>query len=105
MEFRELKSFSEKIDKISSLDDLVLLQMELMENPEKGDLIRGAGGARKVRMRIGGKGKSGGARVIYYYQVSDCMILFIHAFAKNEKANISDKEKKEIAAFIKRVKA
>ena len=105
MEFRELRSFSEKIDKIASQDDFAVLQIELMENPEKGDLIRGTGGARKVRMKIGGKGKSGGARIIYYYQISEHVILFIHAFAKNEKANISEKEKKEIAAFIRRIKA
>ena len=105
MEFRELKSFSEKIDKIATTDDFAFLQVELIEHPEKGVLIRGAGGARKIRMRIGGKGKSGGARVIYYYQISNSVILFIHAFAKNEKANISDKEKKDIAAFIRRIKA
>ena len=105
MEFRELKGFSEKIDKIATPDHFAHLQMELLDQPEKGDLIRGTGGARKIRMRLGDKGKSGGARVIYYYQVSDSLILFIHAFGKNEKANISDKEKKEIAVFIKEIKS
>ena len=35
-------------------------------NPEAGDLIRGSGGCRKVRWSTSGKGKSGGARVIYF---------------------------------------
>lgn len=35
-------------------------------NPEAGDLIRGSGGCRKVRWSTAGKGKSGGARVIYF---------------------------------------
>ena len=34
-------------------------------NPECGDLISGGGGIRKVRFAIGGKGKSGGVRIIY----------------------------------------
>ncbi len=43
------------------------LQKELYNNPFKGDIIEGTGGARKIRMKIAGKGKRGGARVIYYY--------------------------------------
>jgi hypothetical protein len=39
-------------------------QNELQSNPEKGDLVRGAGGIRKARMRLPGRGKSSGARVI-----------------------------------------
>ena len=35
-------------------------------NPEAGDLVRGSGGCRKVRWSTAGKGKSGGARVIYF---------------------------------------
>ena len=35
-------------------------------NPEAGDLIRGSGGCRKVRWSTAGKGKSGGARVVYF---------------------------------------
>ncbi len=29
--------------------------IELIESPEKGDLIRGTGGLRKIRMAIGGR--------------------------------------------------
>lgn len=105
MEFQELKSFSDKIDKIASQTDFAKLQEELLENPEKGDLIQGTGGARKIRMRITGKGKRGGARVIYYFKVSNSLILFIHAFSKNEKDNITSQEKKDIGVFIKEFKA
>ena len=42
-------------------------QNELIEDPERGDLIQGTGGFRKARMRLAGGGKSGGARVIYLY--------------------------------------
>jgi hypothetical protein len=35
-------------------------------DPECGDLIRGTGGFRKVRVARKGMGKSGGARVVIY---------------------------------------
>ena len=43
------------------------LQNELLKTPTKGDVIQGTGGLRKVRVASKGKGKRGGARVIYYY--------------------------------------
>ena len=45
--------------------DLVQLEEILLENPQKGDVIEGTGGARKLRIQIGNHGKSGGGRVIY----------------------------------------
>jgi hypothetical protein len=40
------------------------LQNELLRDPFKGNLVKGTGGARKITMKLAGKGKSGGARVI-----------------------------------------
>jgi mRNA-degrading endonuclease RelE of RelBE toxin-antitoxin system len=36
-------------------------------NPVVGDVIAGTGGVRKVRWALKRRGKSGGARVIYYF--------------------------------------
>ena len=38
----------------------------IANNPECGDLIPGGGGIRKVRFAIGGRGKRGGVRIVYY---------------------------------------
>jgi len=46
-------------------------------NPEAGDLIRGSGGCRKVRWSTAGKGKSGGARVIYFHSEEGTIWLLI----------------------------
>lgn len=43
------------------------LQNDLMRHPDKGDVIRGAGGFRKLRVKLPGRGKSGGARAIYLH--------------------------------------
>lgn len=43
-------------------------QAALMQSPKSGDVIRGGGGLRKLRWLAQGRGKRGGARVIYYFQ-------------------------------------
>lgn len=45
--------------------ELARLQSLLLMDPEAGDVIQGTGGARKVRIPLEGRGKSGGGRVIY----------------------------------------
>ncbi len=45
-------------------DNLRALQDMLCANPHAGNLIRGAGGVRKVRLELQGRVKSGGARVV-----------------------------------------
>lgn len=39
----------------------------LAYNPSVGVVIPGSGGVRKLRWGLEGRGKRGGARVIYYY--------------------------------------
>ena len=75
-------------------------------NPQKGNVIEGTGGARKIRWQANQhSGKSGGIRVIYfYYDQTDPIFLFT-AYAKNEKANISMQDKKILKAIIKQIVA
>jgi hypothetical protein len=61
-------------------------------NPEAGDVIPGADGARKVRWAVQGKGKRGGARVIYFNLAGDEIVLLVAVYAKADKANITSGE-------------
>ena len=70
-------------------------------DPECGELLQGTGGVRKVRVGRGGKGKSGGGRVVYIHHDADHPIFLLAAFAKNEKANLSKAERNELAKFVK----
>lgn len=73
----------------------------LSENPQSGILIQNTGGIRKLRWAKSGGGKSGGVRIIYYFH-SDMMPLYLlTVFGKNEKANISMKEKKTLSKLVK----
>jgi hypothetical protein len=64
--------------------------------PETGELIPGAGGVRKLRWAVPGKGKRGGARVIYYFHSLRMPVVLITVFRKNEKADLTPAEKKKL---------
>jgi hypothetical protein len=66
-------------------------------DPNCGDLIQGTGGFRKVRVGRGGMGKRGGARVIYILRNERFPIFLAAAYAKNDKANLSKKERNDLA--------
>jgi RelE toxin of RelE / RelB toxin-antitoxin system len=62
-------------------------------DPECGDVIRGTGGFRKVRVARKGMGKSGGARVVYIWRNERFPVFLITVFPKNEKENLSMAER------------
>lgn len=68
--------------------------------PLSGDLIRGAGGLRKLRFAVAGKGKSGGVRVVYYYNES-IPVFLITVFAKKEKDNLTKAERNMLAKVVR----
>jgi mRNA-degrading endonuclease RelE of RelBE toxin-antitoxin system len=76
------------------------LQAYLIERPEAGAVIRETGGARKVRWRAGGKGKSGGVRVIYYWMKADEQIFFLTIYGKSEKEDLTSKDLRRIAKLL-----
>ena len=61
-------------------------------DPKCGVLIQGSGGVRKVRVALPGKGKSGGARIVYFYHNDTIPLYLLAVFAKNEKANLTKAE-------------
>mgnify|MGYP000979719561 FL=1 len=71
--------------------------------PEAGDVIVGTGGCRKLRFGKGGKGKSGGVRVITFFSGSDMPLFLITVFAKNERSDLSKAECNALATMTKRL--
>ena len=60
-----------------------------------GDLIPGTGGVRKLRWGLKGRGKRGGARVIYFHHDADMPLIALTAFAKNERADLSQQDRND----------
>lgn len=66
LQFIESPVYSEQIDDLLSAEEHRQLQMHLLEQPDRGDVIKGSGGLRKLRWAGSGRGKRGGIRIIYY---------------------------------------
>jgi hypothetical protein len=64
----------------------------LAYNPTAGDVIPGSGGVRKMRWGLEGRGKRGGARVIFFFHDMDMPLYLLTAYAKNERANLDQSE-------------
>lgn len=69
-------------------------------NPEAGEVIPETGGVRKIRWALAGKGKRGGARVIYYHHSERLPVFLLAAYAKNEKANLSRAERNAMKRLV-----
>lgn len=79
--------------KIMGIDDAALQKMEddLIANPDSGDMIEGTGGAYKVRIRLSGRGKSSGGRVIYFDTGS--AIHFLMIYPKSVQSDLTPAQK------------
>jgi len=100
----ETPLFVKQSEAIFSEDEKQELLAFLAKNPMSGDVIPGTGGVRKLRFQASGRGKRGGARVIYFYFDDDHPLTVLMAYAKSTQENISPKGQKmlsEIAAEIK----
>ena len=79
-------------------------QKELLRNPKKGNVIPHSGGLRKIRMRLPGRGKSGGARVIHLHLEERVIIVFFYVYTKAKSEDLSPDQLKRLrtaAAVIK----
>ena len=83
MEIIELPPFTRELDQLLSIEEYRAFQNELIQEPLKGDVLKGTGGARKIRVRYGNLGKSGGARVIYYVVSQKSKIWLLALYAKS----------------------
>ncbi len=77
-----------------------LLVDYLAFNPTAGDLIPATGGVRKLRWGLSGRGKRGGARVIYYFHNDAMPIFALTAYAKNEQADLSQADRNDFRRLV-----
>ena len=99
--FKEVPSFTAKWQSLGLDDeDLRTLENILLRDPKTGAAITGTGGIRKIRIPIEDSGKRGGGRVIYVdIEVKECIYL-LNVYAKNEKTDLTEKEKKLLKKLV-----
>ena len=103
MLFIETPYFTRFCEKHCSDDDLRDLQQQLIDRPDAGDLIRGAKGLRKLRWALPGRGKSGGARVIYYWRSVAGQIFLLYAYPKSAQADLNAAQRKLLVQWVNEV--
>jgi hypothetical protein len=86
--------------KIWSEDELDEFVNWIALNPLAGDVVPGSGGLRKVRWSVSGRGKRGGARVIYYNQLRNGTIWLLMAYTKAKFDNLPPGLLKELKNAI-----
>ena len=85
-------------------DDLRRLEAELLSDPQLGEVIEGTGGARKMRIQLEARGKSGGARVIYLDVFEKEHLYLLFAYPKNVQEDLTPEQKKSIKKMIEAIK-
>jgi hypothetical protein len=104
-EFIESKIFSKQIREVSG-DLLARMQSDLVQNPERGAVVKGTHGVRKARVAdpMSTRGKSGSYRYLYLYLEHAGRIHLLYLFSKGDQANLSPQQKQVIGALSQEIR-
>ena len=96
----ELPEYIRYAEKLLSESERSSVIDYLAEHPKAGVVMEGTRGIRKLRWGRGGRGKSGGIRVIYYFYNDEMPLYLITLFAKNEQENLTKAERNELGKLV-----
>lgn len=88
----ETPTFQKQADKLWSEDERLAFIGWIAANPQAGDVIPGAEGARKVRWSRTETDKSGGVRVIYFNLTEEEVVLLVAIYPKADRSNMTPSE-------------
>ena len=90
----------------AGLDDGDLRELEniLLDSPNTGAVIPGLNGCRKLRFQLPGRGKSGGARVVYVDIVVREKIFLLLAYPKNVQETLTSEQKRNLSCLVDTLK-
>lgn len=102
--FVEHPTFIKQAQELFEADEYRLFQLELATRPDAGDVILGMGGLRKIRWGAKGKGKRGGARIIYLLIPNPGLIYLFYAYTKGDITDLSSDQKKRLREAVEDIK-
>lgn len=105
--FVEARGFTAQLKALLDDESYRALQNELIVDPDKGDVMPGCGGLRKLRCAESrrGKGRRGGVRAIYLHLPEAERIDMIAIYSKGDQEDLTEDEKKILRALAMRARA
>ncbi len=91
----ETPSFQKQAEKIWNEPERIEFINWIAENALAGDVIPGAQGARKVRWSVGGRGRRGGVRVVYFNLTEQGVVLLVIIYTKADQSNVGPSDIKK----------
>jgi hypothetical protein len=98
-------NYERRIKRLLSAEQRAAIEMEIVARWDGWPVIPGTGGARKARFAMGGKGKSGGGRVVYFVPTSRGALYLLDIYAKRAKEDLTDAEKRELRRALEALEA
>ena len=92
--------YERRAGRLLSREERAVAEAAIVARPDAWPVIAGTGGARKARIARGGRGKSGGARVIYFVLTARGTLYLLDIYAKSAKEDLTDADKHEIRRLI-----
>ena len=104
-EFIESNAFSKQVRELAG-QIVANIQSDLVQNPERGDLVKGTHGVRKARVAdpASSRGKSGSYRYLYLYLEHAGRIHLLYLFSKGQQADLSPEQKRIIGALSQEIR-
>ncbi len=104
-EFVESKIFYKQVRDLP-VKLLANIQSDLVQNPERGAVVKGTHGVRKARIAdpASSRGKSGSYRYLYLYLEHAGRIHLLYLFSKGEQADLSPKQRQIIGALSQQIR-
>jgi hypothetical protein len=107
--FIESKVFTRRLHELAkdSADTVLAdIQSGLLENPVRGDMVKGLGGVRKARISnpARGKGKRGGFRYMYLYLERREHVHLLFLFDKHEQEDLNPAQRTFLRQLVERIK-
>ncbi len=101
MRFIETPVFTKEVRDLLADDEYRALQLALLFRPVQGAIIPGSGGLRKLHWGIGGRGKRGGLRVIYYWAAEEEIFYLLFVHAKNVQEDLTPLQLRVLGRLVR----
>ena len=99
-----LPVYQKQVTELFAGSEAAAMEDYIAANPEGHPVLQGTGGLRKARWKRGTRGKSGGVRAIYYFDVRAATVYMLTVYSKSQKENLTAADKRDLRKIVDRIK-